>query len=227
MKSRQETILQIVLIAAFLLFLAYIVPNFLDKEAQARHLGDPTDVTALVLKETLLGHDRPERGAASARYTLVYFGDFECPTCAKAQPILDDLLRKRPDLKLIYRHFPHTMQHPHAMLGALAAEAARAQNKFWKLADLLYTMQEDWTQAENTEAALTALAEMAGLDADRFTADLHAGEGSPAAARIQEDMRAAESCSVELTPSFFLISPTHTWAAVGPVGLERLRDAKF
>ena len=81
-------------------------------------------------------------GASNAAVTLVEYGDFECPNCKQAAPVVKHLLtRFAGRIRLVYRHFPLEEVHPHALHAALAAEAAGAQHKFWQMHDLLFDNQ--------------------------------------------------------------------------------------
>ena len=91
--------------------------------------------------------------------------------------------------------------------------------------DALYTLQEDWTTADDVQAALVSVAKIAGVDGDRLVADM-TKSSSRFDATIDQDVHDSEACSVSQTPSFFLVTPTRTWAAVGPQGLTKLRSGK-
>ncbi len=82
-------------------------------------------------------------GNPEAPVTVVEYGDFECPYCAAAAPVLRQLVEESDGgVRLIFRNFPLPSVHPHALTAALAAEAAGAQGAYWKMHDLLYTKQD-------------------------------------------------------------------------------------
>ena len=82
-------------------------------------------------------------GPATAPVTLIEYGDYECPYCRAAQPILKQIKEiMGDDLRLAYRHFPLSQIHPHAYQAAEAAEAAGAQGRFWEMHDLLFANQD-------------------------------------------------------------------------------------
>jgi Na+/H+ antiporter NhaA len=141
------------------------------------------------------------RGPAHAPVTLVEYGDFECPYCGRAEPVIRELLDDFEDLEYVWRHLPLTDVHPHAQLAAEAAEAAAAQGSFWEMRDLLFTHQD-----ELTAKALMSYAEQLGLDRERFEKDLrkhvHAG-------RIAEDVDSADLSGVSGTPTFFVNGRRH------------------
>src|SRR5688572_16481142 len=83
------------------------------------------------------------RGPPTAAVTLVEYGDYECPFCGAAYPIVEELLsRMRGIVRYAYRHFPLTSVHPHAAMAAEAAEAAGAQRRFWPMQARLYDNQD-------------------------------------------------------------------------------------
>src|SRR5213592_2242334 len=110
-------------------------------------------------------------GPATAPVTLVEYGDFECPSCRKAWPMVKELQRRLgKNLRFVFRNFPLTRLHPNAARAAEAAEAAAAQGAFWQMHDRLFERQfalED----DN----LLEYARELGLDADRLSGELAAG----------------------------------------------------
>jgi protein-disulfide isomerase len=140
--------------------------------------------------------DAPVRGGTQPKVTLVEFGDFQCPFCARVQPTLDALLKTYgADLALVFRHNPLPF-HQNAVPAALAAEAARRQGKFWEMHDKLY--------AHNTELdrpSLDRYAAELGLDAARFKADLDAEAGKDRITRDADDARRFGEVG---TPAFFI-----------------------
>src|SRR5205823_4159081 len=87
------------------------------------------------------------RGPLEAAITVIEFGDFECPYCGQAEPVVRELLADT-DLRFVWRHLPLTDVHPAATLAAEASEAAAAQGKFWEMHDLLLEHQENLTPAD-------------------------------------------------------------------------------
>ena len=81
------------------------------------------------------------RGPVDASITVIEFGDFECPYCGRAEPVVRDLLSDT-DVRYVWRHLPLTDVHPQAQLAAEAAEAAAAQGAFWAMHDLLLDHQD-------------------------------------------------------------------------------------
>lgn len=153
----------------------------------------------------------PEKGAL---VTLVEYSDFECPYCGQAEPAIRGLLKEYGELRFVFRHLPLTDVHPHAQLAAEAAEAAASQGKFWQMHDALMDHQGALTFRD-----LLGYAADIGLDTDKFAAELRAHEGT--AARVAEDVEAADLDSVSGTPTFFINGRRHH----GAYDLETLKDA--
>jgi protein-disulfide isomerase len=137
------------------------------------------------------------RGGPVAKVTLVEYGEFECPFCARAEPAVLELLERYPrDLRLIFRHNPRNQDHPHAHQAAEAAEAAADQGKFWEMHDLLFQ-----NQSKLEEADLVGYAERLGLDIARFRADL---KSKAHHARVHHDELTGVKSHVISTPAFFI-----------------------
>src|ERR687897_2751358 len=108
------------------------------------------------------------RGPMDAPVTLVKYGDYECPYCGEAHPLLKELMERLGEqVRFVFRHFPLDSVHPCARRAAQAAEAAASQGRFWEMHDLLYEHQD-----ELGEDALTRHATELGLDLRRFEEDL-------------------------------------------------------
>jgi protein-disulfide isomerase len=138
---------------------------------------------------------------AKAPVTLVEYGDFECPYCGQAEPVIRELLAGYGDLRYAWRHLPLTDVHPNAVLAAEGSEAAAQQDKFWEMHDQLLDHQGALTAKD-----LLAYAADIGLDTDRFMAELRAGAGD---AKIAADTDSADLSGVSGTPTFFLNGKRH------------------
>src|SRR5712664_2332997 len=89
------------------------------------------------------------QGRPDAAVTLVQYGDFECPYCGAAYPIIKEIQARLGDrLRFVFRNFPITTSHPHSQQAAEAAEAASAQGKFWEMHDILYENQANLRQQD-------------------------------------------------------------------------------
>ena len=83
------------------------------------------------------------RGPRAAEVSLVEYGDFECPYCRAAEPIVSGLIAALGDhLSVTFRHYPLREAHPHAQQAAEVSEAADSQGKFWEMHDKLFANQE-------------------------------------------------------------------------------------
>ena len=141
------------------------------------------------------------RGPVDAPVTLLEYGDFECPYCGQAEPVVRELLRDFGDVTYVWRHLPLNDVHPQAQMAAEAAEAAAEQGAFWEMHDLLLDHQ-DALGMEN----LVGYAEDLGLDTDRFEEDLRTRVG---ARRVAEDVDSADLSGVSGTPTFFVNGLRH------------------
>jgi Na+/H+ antiporter NhaA len=141
------------------------------------------------------------RGPLDGTVTVVEYGDFECPNCGQAEPVVRDLLAGTADVRYVWRHLPLNDVHPHAQQAAEAVEAAAAQDAFWQMHDLLLESQSDLRLP-----ALERYAEQLGLDRERFAADLRRHAGS---SRIAEDVDSADLSGVSGTPTFFINGRRH------------------
>jgi protein-disulfide isomerase len=140
--------------------------------------------------------DSPVRGAPMAPITVVEFSDFECPHCAHAHPILEQLVREHDgDVRVVYKNYP-LEGHVHAREAARAAIAAQHQGKFWEMHDRLFDNQEHLEQAD-IERYATEL----GLDMARFHADL---EDEVTEARVAADRALGTQLGVQGTPTLFV-----------------------
>jgi Na+/H+ antiporter NhaA len=145
-------------------------------------------------------HDRV-RGPADASVTLVEYGDFECPYCGQAEPIVRELLAGDGDLRYVWRHLPLTDVHPRAELAAEASEGAAEQGAFWGYHALLFAHQDALKPKE-----LIGYAEQLGLDVERFRRELRDGGH---AGRVARDVESADLSGVSGTPTFFVNGARH------------------
>ena len=141
------------------------------------------------------------RGPLAAPVTVVEYGDFECPYCGQAEPVVRELLRDFGDVRYVWRHLPLNDVHPNTQLAAEAAEAAADQGAFWEMHDLLLAHQDALRPRD-----LISYAEQLGLDVERFTHDLREQSG---AVRVAEDVDSADLSGVSGTPTFFINGRRH------------------
>lgn len=140
--------------------------------------------------------DQPVKGNPAAPVTIVEFTDYQCPSCAAAQPVLERLVAEYGDrVRLIVRDYPLD-QHEFAAKAAEAAEAARAQGKYWEYASLLFTNQKALSVDKLKEYATQV-----GLDRKKFDAALDSGQ---MADKVRRDLMEGIRLGVNSTPSFFV-----------------------
>ncbi len=137
------------------------------------------------------------QGPATAVVTLVQYGDYECPYTRQSTWVVQAMQHELGDqLRFIYRNFPLTEIHPHALHAALAAEGAAAQGKFWEMHDYIFHHQHTLADAD-----LEHFAEVVGLDLQQYRRDMREQRGL---ARIEEDVEGGVRSGVQGTPTFFI-----------------------
>ena len=138
-----------------------------------------------------------QQGPPDAPVTLVEYGDYECPYCGRAYPILKAIQERMAGrLRFVFRNFPITSNHPHAQHAAEAAEAADAQGRFWEMHDTLYENQHALKDAD-----LVGYAATLGLDTERFEQDLTRHVFRE---RVREDFLSGLRSGVNGTPTFYI-----------------------
>jgi Na+/H+ antiporter NhaA len=189
--------------ASALTWLVFRATAMLPRRMRIRALlGTSETVTDLAVP---VDPDRDHlRGPAGAPVTVVEYGDFECPYCGKAEPVVRELLADFGDVRYVWRHLPLSDVHPNAELAAEASEAAATQGAFWEMHDLLLDHQ-----GELRPRHLHAYAQQLGLDSERFRDDLQRHARAP---RIEEDVDSADASGVTGTPTFFVNDRRHDGA---------------
>ena len=145
------------------------------------------------------------RGTGSV--TLVEYGDFECPGCARFEPIVRQVTEKYGDkITFQWRNFPLTQIHQNAMAAHRAAEAADKQGKFWEMHDLLFDNRNEWIAQSGVSttqavAIFERYAGQLGLNVEQFKQDVSSAEVNDI---IQADIKAGQDLRVSSTPTFFL-----------------------
>lgn len=137
------------------------------------------------------------RGNRNASLELVEYGDFECPDCAHAYPIIKTIQKALgDDLKFVFRNFPLSETHPHAVNSAVAAEAAALQNKFWEMHDIILQNQKHLESED-----LLLYAKTIKLDSNQFINDI---QNNALLAKVEADFESGIRSGVNRTPSFFI-----------------------
>jgi protein-disulfide isomerase len=136
-------------------------------------------------------------GSPTAAVTLVEYGDFGCRFCEEADSVVKSLqARFGRNLRFVFRHNPRGELHAHARLAAEASEAAALQGKFWGMHDMLFARPKALEEPDLVRYAITL-----GLDAEKFSTDLH----SPAVAKhVRDDEVGGAHSNIITTPTFFI-----------------------
>lgn len=135
-------------------------------------------------------------GNLNAAIELVEYGDYQCPHCGRAYPIVKRMQKELGDkLKFVFRNFPLAKIHPEATMAAIATEAAALQGKYWEMHDIIFENQEDLDMA-----SLFEYARECGLNMEKFEKDM----ASPALAeKVEADFESGIRSGVNATPTFF------------------------
>jgi len=157
------------------------------------------------------------RGPIDAPIALVEYGDYECPYCGQAYPIIR-AIQKRPGARMCFafRNFPLVNSHPHAQHAAEAAEAAGAQGRFWEMHELLFENQDALD-----DESIAQYAEALGRDAQRLIGEVLVGAHT---ARVREDFRSGARGGVNGTPTLFINGVRYEDALDETALLEALLD---
>ncbi|MEO6962552.1 MAG: thioredoxin domain-containing protein [Puia sp.] len=139
-------------------------------------------------------------GNASAKVILVEYGDYQCPHCGIAHPLLKRLLKNfGKDMLFVFRNFPLQEAHPAATIAATSAEAADLQDKFWEMHDLIFEHQDDLYELDET--GMAPFAEKIKLDMKKFAKDV---TSDAVIARVENDFEGGVRSGVNGTPDFFI-----------------------
>jgi len=141
-------------------------------------------------------------GPADAPLTLVEYGDYQCPYCGMAYPVVKELQKTLgKKLRFVFRNFPLTQAHPYARIAAEAAEAAALLGKFWPMHDMIYENQDDLSPDN-----LAAWALQLGLSDEKLQEAIQRPE---IAKRIKDDRQSGIRSGVNGTPTFFINGTRH------------------
>jgi protein-disulfide isomerase len=140
--------------------------------------------------------------SADTVVTLEEFGDYQCPPCGQLHPTLKRLKQEYgANLNFIFRNLPLTKIHQNSLAAAQAAEAARIQNRFWEMHDLLYENQGLWKDDVNPRSIFIQFAKDLGLNTGQFTRDL---DGKQIQMRLEADADAAAKQGIDGTPTILI-----------------------
>jgi protein-disulfide isomerase len=136
-------------------------------------------------------------GPPTAPITIVEYGDYECPDCLNAVPIVEEVRQNLGDrLRFVFRHFPRSAIHPHASVAAEAAEAAAEQGKFWEMHKALFKHQKELGEIDFSHLALSLGLEIYKFETSR-SQEKHRS-------RIRADYESGLISGVQKTPTFFI-----------------------
>ncbi|MFI8631505.1 Na+/H+ antiporter NhaA [Microbacterium sp. NPDC077663] len=188
--------------------LAFALGALVFRVADARHPEEEVG-------QTLVRPVDPRRdhifGSLDAPYEIVEYGDFQCGFCLKASGSIQEVMAELgPNLRYVWRHAPLTEQHPNALAGAEASEAAAKQGKFFEFERGLFADQDNQLPSD-----IVRLAEKLGLDVPKFERDLTSPD---VAGRVRDDMFDAEAMNIRSVPTFFVNGRRHT----GPYDAQTL-----
>lgn len=156
-------------------------------------LGE-TDLSKLLLPIQAWDH---VQGVPDALYTLVEYGDYECPDCGRLFTLIHELQKESTGkVRLVFRHYPRSGIHPHAQQAAEAAEAAGSQGRFWDMHNLLFAKQNALTTKD-----LDKYGEQLSLDTKRYRDEL---KNRVYEDRVREDFRRGVENGVYGTPGLFI-----------------------
>jgi len=137
------------------------------------------------------------QGNPEASVELVEYGDYQCPYCGQAYPVIKSIQAKMGDkLKFVFRNFPLSEIHQRAAYAAVAAEAAGFQDKFWEMHDILFENQRNLQDED-----LIKYAEQLNLNMKKFQEDFRNREYRE---KVESDFESGVRSGVNATPSFFI-----------------------
>lgn len=190
------SIVSVIAIFAFL-FLVYSATN-------------KSSTSDVVHKEvTSVSKDDHITWSPSKKHLLVEYGDFQCPACKAYHTILKTQIEASgsgmpevtKNITFVFRDFPLTNIHQHAMEAVQAAEAAGRQNKFYEYGDILFDKQEEWAALPSATDYFMKIAKQLKLDEKKFKADMNSAGVKN---KIDSDLSSGTAADVQGTPTFFL-----------------------
>jgi len=155
----------------------------------------------------------------SSPVVLEEYGDYQCPPCGQLYPDLKEIEKEYGNqVQIVFHHFPLMKIHKNALLAAHAAEAARNQNKFWEMHDLLYRNQKDWSELADPRPVFESYAKQLSLNLETFDRDLGSNQIDQ---KISADIQRGTAQGVTGTPTVFLDSHLVNYQATNLDGLRR------
>lgn len=162
---------------------------------------------APVDQKILIREDSNVKGSKDAKVTIVEFGDFQCPACGAAHPVVTQIVGEyEGKVKFVFRNFPLNI-HKNAELAAEAAEAAGAQKKFYEMHDMLYDNQADWSESDKALDKFVEYAKELKLDVDKFKKEVQEHKYKE---KVQKDLSDGAAAGVNSTPTFYINGVMHS-----------------
>ena len=179
----------------------------------------PENSNQTIDQNTVLAGATHAIGDQNAPLNVVEFGDFQCPACAQAEPILKKVLGQNGEkIYFVFRHYPLST-HKNARIAAQAAETAGIQGKFWEMHDLIYENQKEWSDSGNAEEIFFRYAEQIGLDKSKFKDDI-----DKTTTTINDDYALGNKVGVKSTPTFFINGKKYS-GVVSEATFQQLLDS--
>jgi protein-disulfide isomerase len=219
MKRILPIILIVLVLAVAVAAAWYMKRTATDKPAPENAIGAATEPGGTGSTTASPGAEPPHvRGPEKAPVTLEEFGDFQCPPCGTLYPVLKSVEAEYgPRLRVIFREYPLTPNHEHALAAAKAAEAAGMQGKFFEMHDLIYENQNKWKEMFDVRAEYEGYAKQIGLDVERWKKDQNSDTVDR---RIFLDGTRAHSLGVKGTPTVYLNGQDVPFEQLTPEGLR-------
>ena len=203
--------------------------------AKSKPVTDPKDTPAAnnaAKKDTIppnapAGATPPNMaGSATAAVTLEEFADFQCGSCAAANPILSEIKSLYGSrIKFIFRNYPLSIPaHDKSYEAAVAAESAGLQGKFWDMQHQLFSNQQAWTAAPSYKQIWKGYAEKLGLDTAKWEADM---AGIAAKGRVDADLARGKAAGVNSTPTLFINGTAMPYSEMAVPKLKAIIDAEL
>ncbi len=163
--------------------------------------GSTTPTTSGDKKDALVRANSNKIEVKDAKVTLVEFGDYQCPACGAAAPVIEKIINDyKGKMTFVFRHFP-LPQHQNGKLGSEAAEAAGEQGKYWEMNDILYSRQIEWSESNNAIDYFVKYAAELKLDTAKFKKSIVDYKFDE---KIKADQTDGQTLGVNSTPTFFL-----------------------
>jgi protein-disulfide isomerase len=211
MRKYQPFLIIVIVLAAAIVGAFFLLRSSRNKNSFTAATANPTSIPSGAVPARKLPGD--------AVVTLEEFGDYQCQPCGALHPALKKLKQDfGSNLNFIFRNLPLTTIHKNALTAAQAAEAARVQNRFWEMHDLLYESQDLWKDDINPKTIFIKFAADLGLDTARFARDM---ADKQVQMRIEADEDAAAQLAINGTPTILIEGREVRPEAATPDGIRK------